>query len=46
MRVFRPITKRSKAKPKQTQITFDSQVKTVLNDYIINQVNTSEKIVS
>ncbi len=28
--IFKPITKRSKAKPTQTQFTFDTQVKTAL----------------
>ncbi len=28
--IFKPITKRSNAKPKQTQLTFDAQVKTAL----------------
>ncbi len=30
--IFRPITKHSNAKPKQTQFTFDTQVKTALSD--------------
>ncbi len=29
-KIFEPITKRSNAKPKQTQLTFDTQVKTAL----------------
>ena len=29
--IFKPITKRSNAKPKQTRITLDSQVKTALS---------------
>ncbi len=28
--IFKPITKRSNAKPKQTQLTFNTQVKTTL----------------
>ncbi len=28
--IFKPITKHSNAKPKQTQLTFDTQVKTAL----------------
>ena len=31
--IFKPITKRSNAKPKQTRITFDTQVKTALSSY-------------
>ncbi len=30
LEIFKPITKRSNAKPKQTQFTFDAQVKTAL----------------
>ena len=33
---FNPIAKRSNAKPKQTLITFDTQVKTALNDSFVN----------
>ncbi len=32
--IFEPITKRSNAKPKQTQFTFDTQVKTALSEFI------------
>ncbi len=31
--IFKPITKRSNAKPKQTQLTFDTQVKTALRPF-------------
>jgi hypothetical protein len=32
--IFKPISKRSNAKPMQTQFTFDTQVKTTLNIHV------------
>ncbi len=42
--IFKPITKRSNAKPKQTQFIFDTQVKTALRN--MSQISATSHITS
>ncbi len=41
--IFKPITKRSNSKPKQTQLTFDTQVKTALSRDITKHIVQEKK---